>query len=120
MAEEETPPEPPKEDPPKVDPLPPLKGLTDEDLKRLETKLRDELHELHSADKQEREQLRNELAELKEYKEKQELAQQERDKVKDSDSTMVLPPTDIPPQQPNVDLKPEDQGIRKGRWKKAW
>jgi chromosome segregation ATPase len=85
----------------KVDPLPNLEHLTPKHLEALKRELRDEIAELHSSDKEEREELKRQLAELNEYKAKQETAQAERDKVEASQHTMVLPPSDIPPQQPN-------------------
>jgi hypothetical protein len=86
---------------PEVKPLPDLEHLTPKHLEALKRELRDEIAELHSSDKEEREELKRQLAELTEYKAQQEQAQHERDKVEASQHTMVLPPTDIPPQQPN-------------------
>ena len=97
------------EAPPKpVESLPELEHLTPRHLADLERKLRDEIAELHAGDKEEREALKQELAELREFKDKQEKANADRDRVKESQSTMVLPPTDIPPQQPNPTPRPVD------------
>lgn len=116
MSEEEG-----KEDPPKADPPKPEVvhvGMTEEQVDKKMRELRDDLSELHAGDKKEREELRAELAELREYKEQQEKNLAEKDKVKDSESTMVLPPTDIPPQQPNVGTSPASDGAKKRRM--AW
>jgi septal ring factor EnvC (AmiA/AmiB activator) len=91
-------------------------GMTEEQVDSKMRTLRDELSELHAGDKKEREELKAELAELREYKEQQEKNLAEKDKVKDSESTIVLPPTDIPPQQPNVGTAPTSKEKRRMAW----
>ncbi len=98
-------------------------GMTEEQVDAKIRKLRDEYSELHASDKKEKEELKAEIAELKEHKEKMEKANEDRDKVKGSESTMVLPPSDIPPQQPNVGTQPpthDQSGKKRSRWKSAW
>lgn len=126
MADEPTPKEdPPKEDPPKVDPLPSdVKHLSAEDLQKLELKLREEFSALHASDKAERDELRAQLDELQEYKKKQEAAEEARVKGKESETTIVVPPNDIPPEQPAAPpsappITGED-APKKGRWKSIW
>jgi hypothetical protein len=113
---------PEEKDPPKVDPLPDLEHLTSKDLAKLRQEIRDEIAELHSSDKAEREELNRQLVELREYKEAQEKAQSERDKVEASSHTMVLPPSDIPPEQPNPNssTKGEPDAKPRSRWKSIW
>lgn len=91
-------------------------GLKEEDIEKHIRKLRDEMTELHSGDKAEREALKLEIAELQEHKKKLEEAEANRDKVESSTSTMVLPPTDIPPQQPSP--PPNDGTTHPGEPKK--
>lgn len=126
MSEEEKPEEKPKEEPKKeeVKPLPDLDKITPKHLSDLESKLRDEIEERHAGDKQEREELKAQLKVLEEYKEEQEKAQGERDKVKGSESTLVLPPNDLPPQQPNPNPEtkgePGADGKKQSFWKRVW
>lgn len=123
MPDEEVKPEEVKPAPEKPKPDVVHVGMTEEQVDAKMRKVRDELSELHAGDKAEREELKVELAELREYKEKQEQAQAERDKVESSQHTMVLPPNDIPPQQPspppNTHPGVEGNG-RKGKWKSLW
>jgi septal ring factor EnvC (AmiA/AmiB activator) len=95
-------------------------GLTQEQLDHQIHKLREELASTSVEDKREKEELRAEIAELKAHKEKLEAAEEAREKTKSSETTMVVPPSDIPPQQPNVDRDnaTETQGGKKPkmRW----
>lgn len=83
--------------------------------------LRDELAELHTGDKTEREELKAQIAKHEEVIEAYRKAEEEREKVKGSSSTMVLPPNDIAPQQPNTppatggDAKPGETPKRRLR-----
>ena len=108
----------------KPDPLPDLDKITPAHLAALERKLRDEITEQHGHHTAEVTELKEQLAELQEYKDSQEQAQHDRDKVKDSESTMVLPPNDIPPQQPNPNPEtkgePGEPGKKRSRWKAVW
>lgn len=103
---------------PDVTPLPDLDKITPKHLADLERKLRDEITQLHGSHSTEVTELREQLSELQEYKDSQEKAQGDRDKVKGSESTMVLPPNDIPPQQPQAP-KP-DELKKQSMWKKMW
>lgn len=115
-------PEPKEEPKAEVKPLPDLDKITPKHLADLERKIRDEMTELHAKDHEEKEELKRQLAELQEHKEKQEKAEEEKDKTKSSEHTMVLPPSDIPPQQPNpVPTTHEgSDGKKASFWKRAW
>lgn len=84
-------------------------------LEKHRRELEDMIRELHGADKQEREALRAELAEVKEWQKEQVKAQEDRDKIKSSTSTIVLPPSDVAPQQPAGPTH-EEQKKRKLAW----
>ena len=110
----------PEEKPPEVKPLPELEHLTPAHLEALKREIRDEMTDLHSSDKEERAELKRQLDELNEYKAKQEAAQAERDKVETSQHTMVLPPEDIPPQQPNPNESTKGEPGAEGKPKRGW
>lgn len=83
--------------------------VTKADLERLQREweghargIKDDLEKLHAGDVAEREELKRQLKEANDYIEQLKKAESERDKVKESSSTMVMPPSDIPPAQPNV------------------
>ena len=88
--------------------------------------LKDEMAALHAGDVAEREKLKTELQEAKDYIEELKKAEAKRDEVKDSKSTMVLPPNDIPPQQPSQatatpgSTTGEGQARRPSIFKRAW
>jgi hypothetical protein len=106
-----------------VPPLPDLDRLSKSDLAELERRIEDRLQKVHTEHSKEREELRHDLEEVREWKAEQEKAQHDRDKVKDSTGTMVLPPTDIPPQQPNPQPQQEhitEEGKKQSRWKSIW
>ena len=71
--------------------------------------IKDEIAELHAGDKAEREELKLRLEHAEEVIDKYQKAEEEREKIKDSSHTMVLPPKDIPPQQPNVSQESQQQ-----------
>lgn len=98
---------PKEDDPPKPPPMPNPDHATKSELeahkKEMEQyrrELKEELEELHQADHAEREELRRQLAEATEYINELKKAEAKRDEIKDSKTTLVLPPNDIPPQQP--------------------
>lgn len=108
---------------PTVDPLPSLEHITPKHLADLEAKLRGELQAVRTEHATEREQLKAQIATLEEHKDKLEQAERDKDKVRESESTLVLPPEDIPPQQPTPPPSEpigEDGGKRRSRWKSAW
>ncbi len=76
------------------------------ELRAERVKLKEELDELHSRDTKEREDIRQEVSAISAYIAELEEAEKKRDEVKGSKSTMVLPPADIPPQQPNPQPPP--------------
>jgi len=83
--------------------------------------LKDDMSALHAEDTAEREKLKLELAEATEYIKQLKEAESKRDEVKSSKSTLVLPPDDIPAQQPNVSPQTaqtpaKKQGILKSWW----
>src|ERR1017187_7545205 len=71
------------------------------ELRRERVQLKDEMAELHTADKGEREEMKKQIGALSAFIDELEQSERKKDEVKDSKSTIVLPPTDIPPQQPN-------------------
>ena len=75
------------------------------ELRAERVKLKEELDELHSRDTKEREDIRQEVSAISAYIAELEEAEK-RDEVKGSKSTMVLPPADIPPRQPNPQPPP--------------
>jgi dsDNA-specific endonuclease/ATPase MutS2 len=79
-------------------------------------KLRDEMAELHGSDKKEREELKAQLDEVLAHIKEQKAAAAKEDEVKDSSSTMVVPPNDIPAQQPNVGTTAEPEVKKRLRW----
>ena len=84
------------------------KAELEEHIRKLEAhkqELRDELAELHNADKAEREEIKQQLAEATAFIAELKEAEKKRDEVKESKSTMVLPPDNIPPRQPNVEAE---------------
>jgi hypothetical protein len=96
--------------------------LTIDHLNAHAQKLRDEIAELHGADKKEREELRAELAEVQDHIAEQKKAAAKADEVKESTTTMVVPPGDIPAQQPNVGTTPDTEadGTKRKGWKAGW
>lgn len=72
-----------------------------EHLARLKQELLDHMTELHTKDTEEKEALKNEVTRLTKYIDELEAAKQARDKIQPDDTTLVLPPNDIPIQQPN-------------------
>lgn len=81
--------------------------------------LRDELAALHADDKAEREELRVKLDGVMAHIEEQKKAAASEDEVKGSKTTLVVPPGDIPPAQPNVGTTPAPE--KKEHWlKRAW
>lgn len=100
------------------------KTKTDEEMAKIRAEVKDALADLDRADKAEKEELRNQLAELIEWKKAEDKAREERDKVKSSSATMVVPPSDVKVEQPiqPSDTQPvdEDGGQRKGSWARFW
>lgn len=75
------------------------KHATKEEIAALKREIAEKYDETTRVDKAEREQLRAELAAVNEYVAQQKKAAEERDKVKSSSGTMVIPPGDVAPQQ---------------------
>src|ERR1035437_9801475 len=90
-------------------------GALDKHKKQLE----DRMDALHGADSKEREELRADLSEIKEWIGEQRKAQEDKDKIKESTSTIVLPPNDVQPQQP-AGPKHEEGDKPKSFFKRAW
>lgn len=112
-----------KEEPKEVKPLPDLDRVTTKHLSDLETKLRKEYASARVEDEAERTELRAQIEELQEEKELRQKANDAKEKSKDTESTMVLPPHDIPPQQPNPQpgATPTDSsGKKQSIWKRIW
>jgi hypothetical protein len=111
-------------DPPEVKPLPDLDRITPKHLADLEAKLRKEMADLGVEHAKEKAELRAQIDELNEEREERRKAREEEDKTKGSQSTMVLPPNDIPPQQPNPNPEtkgePRADGKKVPFWKKVW
>lgn len=76
-----------------------------EHLAQLKRELLEELGQIHAKDNEEKAALREQVNKLQEYIDEMEKARIQRDKVQPDDTTIVLPPNDIPIQQPNVDNK---------------
>jgi seryl-tRNA synthetase len=113
------------EEEPKVDPLP--QNLDHASLKHLQAlreEFREELSRLGAKHDSERAELREHISKLNEYIEDQKKAAESKEKSKDTDNTLVVPPDDIPPEQPNPNPQtkgePEAPGKKRSRWKSAW
>lgn len=89
---------------------------------RHKQELKDELAELHASDKAEREELRQQLDEATQYIKELKEAEARRDEVKGSKSTIVVPPTDIPPQQPQPTTPPTSgpEARKRGIFSRVW
>ena len=94
--------------------------LTMEHLQEHERKLRDHIAELHAGDKTEREELKSQLAEIQEHIKAQKKTQEAEDEVKNSTTTLVVPPNDIPPQQANATAESEQPTEKRSKWKQGW
>lgn len=94
-------------------------GITMQHLQESERRLRDELSSLHAGDKAERDAINVQLTEIAQHIKDQKEAQSKEDEVKETKTTMVVPPNDVPPAQPNVDGGTEPVEKRKG-WKSGW
>lgn len=109
---------------PKVEPVPDLDKVTTKHLADLDAKWRKQLEDMGATHEHERAELRQHIEELQEEREERRKAKEQEDQTKDSKSTMVLPPNDIPPQQPNPnpETKGEPNAAGKDRpwWKKVW
>jgi hypothetical protein len=122
MAEETEVDDEPKTEP-KSEPLPDLDKVTFKHLQDLEHKLRKEYAGLREEDDRERIELRAKIEELEEEKEARKKAEEAKDHAKDTESTMVLPPHDIPPQQPNPSAPAthvDGAGKKQSLWKRVW
>lgn len=71
------------------------------ELREERRQLQNQLEELHASDKAERESMRQEITAISQFIATLEEAERQKDAVKGSKTTIVLPPNDIPPQQPN-------------------
>ena len=93
-----------------------------EQLERHKADLQAELSQLRVQDTTEKAELRVEIAKLSDYIEKQQKADAERDKISGSTNTIVIPPKDIPAQQPSTGNQApttstsERKGFLKGWW----
>lgn len=109
---------------PKVDPLPDLDRVTTKHLADLEAKFRKEMADLGATHEKERAELRSHIEELQEEREERRKAKEDEEKTKGSESTMVLPPNDIPPQQPNPNPQTKGEPLAEGKkvslWKRVW
>lgn len=106
---------------------PPPQHLTLADLEAHKREIMDELSRVHREDTDEREKLKAELAEAREWIEERKKADAERDKVKSSQHTLVLPPSDIPAAQPNTpptenhqQPNPAGAGGDSGKRRRSW
>lgn len=104
-------------------------GASLADLERWKASIVREFETARTADKQEKEELRQALAQANEWIAEQKKAQEERQKARDTESTIVVPPERVLAGQPPQDerMKPGDehhadgdQSRRKGGWKRIW
>lgn len=97
----------------------------DDKLAALKREISDQISRLHAEDTHEREQLKVQLNEIKEFQDYLKRKQEETDRVKSSNSTIVIPPSDLGKQAPppetsqTVDSRPVETPRRRG-WRDWW
>lgn len=101
--------------------------MTDEQLHKTKQELQDAIAELGTRDKQEKEELRQAIASINEFIEKQRKDAEEKDKVHETSTTIVIPPSDIPPANPQhhdagggEPVGPGAGDKRRGGWRHIW
>lgn len=106
-------------------------GLTTEELEARLTTHKSELQSLieegSAADKREKDELRDEIATLKADIKASKEAEEAKDSARGSETTIVLPPNEVKPQQQHDEdgkaAEPTpagEEGKKKGGWKKIW
>lgn len=99
------------------------KQLTESELGKLKQEALDAIAESGRASAQEINTLKEQLKEITDWRADVQKAREERDKVKSSSSTMVVPPNDVKPTVPDA---PPPEGNAPGEqsktswWKKVW
>lgn len=103
------------------------KRMTGDDLAKVKRELLDELEKAkkesseHSA--QEIKELREAVADLTAWVTEKRTAEKEKDRVADSEATIVVPPNDVtpaPPAEPEEPVYGDDEQQSSKRWKKLW
>jgi hypothetical protein len=77
-----------------------------EHLENLKREILHDITELHAKDDEEKAALKKDVERLTAYIDQLEEARLKRDSIKPDDTTIVLPPNDIPIQQPNAGNEP--------------
>ncbi len=103
------------------------KNLTRDEISKIKRELTEALEGVRKEDKQEIEELRSALEEVNEWISDEKLSREQRDKVRKSRTTLVIPPDDtrISPPEPEETTAPatsEDDAIptRQSLWKRFW
>lgn len=99
------------------------RNLTKSEISALETRINAAFENSKAEDRQQLIGLQSALDEIKAYHAEQKAAQSERDKISDSHNTIVVPPSDVKPAQPE---QPEDppavagEEVKRSIFKKIW
>lgn len=100
------------------------KTTTEEELIKMRRKMEETLHESTEASKRVVDELKDQLSSITGWIEDEKKARTEKDRVKESEHTMVVPPEDVtppqPPPTPETTEFTDDDGKKRGTWKKFW
>lgn len=83
------------------------KADVEDAMRSLRRELKDEMDSLHATDRKDREELRAKVGEIDDFL--KELKKMGESKTKESSSTIVVPASQIPTEEPKGDEKPADE-----------
>lgn len=101
------------------------KQATQDELAKMRRELEKVLSEGQDETKKTVNELKDALSSVTEFIEGEKKARSQKDKAKESESTIVVPPNDVTPPQPQGEpeeqsFNPSDEGGKKGGWRKFW
>lgn len=100
------------------------KQLTSDELSKLRREMQDALRDEREASERSLKELKEALEDVTGWITEQREASKNKDSVKDSESTIVVPPNDVSPptpaEVPDTTVHGDEEGAKKGGWKRFW
>ena len=102
------------------------KRATEDQVDNMRRDIEKLLHDTSEETRQTVKALEDRARQLEEFVEGEKKAKAEQEKVKSNESTIVVPPNDVTPPQPQAmpeeeqSFNPSDDGGKKGGWKRFW
>lgn len=101
------------------------KHATADQVESFKTEIKRMMADADDLSRKEREELKSQLEELKKWRLDKDKAEEEREKVKSSSGTLVVPPNDVEIQQTTVTVPAQEQtndedSHRRGGWRRFW